>query len=195
MDRCVASLENETNMKISLKRKLIFSLTSGLTFAILNSLTSHFFLDEYFSLAIFVFNLIFFGLFFGFGYFFLSHKLDIRSKERNPIKLSEDETIELEGSAKLFRETEWVRGRLVITNKRLIFKSHKLNIQSGEIQLALDNIKETESRHKAIVFKNGMSITDNIGQKFNFLVMEQNSWITKINTTQQGLKHNAGLSV
>lgn len=176
--------KSKNTMNISLKHKIIFSLICGLTFAILNGLTNYFFLDKNFSWGIFAFNFIFFGLFFGFGFLFLMKKLTKRTMKKIQIELNEDEIIHHEGSANLFRGIEGVGGKLLLTNKRLIFKSHKLNIQSGETQLALDEIEEASSRKTAKLFQNGMRIMNKAGEHFDFVVYERDSWLTKINAPQ-----------
>lgn len=174
-------------MNISLKHKLIFSLISGFAFAILSSITNYFILDKDFSWGIFAFNIIFFGLFFGFGYLFLMKKLTARILRKIHIGLSEEEVVKHEGPANLFRGIEGVGGKLILTDKRLIFKSHKMNIQSGETQLLLDNIQQASPRKTAKLFQNGIRILNKAGEHFDFVVYERDSWLTKLNAPQQSL--------
>jgi hypothetical protein len=181
----VGHLDKTKNiMNIPLKSKLVFSLTSGLIFALLTSLTNHFFLDEMFSWGSFVFKLIFFGFFFGFWIFYLLKKTTQKNMRKIQIKLNEDEDVRHVGPATLFLGKEKVSGKLLLTNKRLTFKSLKQNIQSGETQLVLDDIKEASPGNTAILFHNRMRILNKTGKYFEFLVYEGDSWIEKINTPQ-----------
>ncbi|MDQ3721013.1 MAG: GRAM domain-containing protein [Actinomycetota bacterium] len=49
-----------------------------------------------------------------------------------------------EGRANLQRGAETVGGRLFLTDRRLIFESHKLNVQKGPTVLGLDEIESVE---------------------------------------------------
>ena len=171
-------------MNISLKYKVAFSLISGLSFAILNSITNYFFLDKDFNWGIFGFNLLFFGFLFGFGFLFLMKKSTQKLMKKIQIELVKDETIKHEGPANLLRGIEGVGGKLLLTNKRLIFKSHKMNIQSGETQLLLEDIKEAIPKKATKLFQNGIRIFNNAGEHFDFVVYERDNWITKINDPQ-----------
>jgi len=103
------------------------------------------------------------------------------------IELTENENLKYEGPANLFRGIEGVGGKLVLTDKRLIFKSHKMNIQSGETQLLLEDIKEAIPKKTAKLFQNGIRILNNDGEHFDFVVYKRNNWLTKINAPQQML--------
>ncbi|MDN5215134.1 GRAM domain-containing protein [Fulvivirgaceae bacterium BMA12] len=173
-------------MNISLKHKVIFSLISGFTFAILNSLTNYFFLDKGFSWGIFSSNLIFFGLFFGLTFLWFMKRQTNRLMEKIQIQLKDQEEIKHEGPANLFRGIEGVGGKLLLTDQRLIFKSHKMNIQSGETQLLLDEIKQATPRKTAKLFQNGIQILTNAGENFDFVVYERDNWLAKINALLAG---------
>ncbi|MEL7004614.1 MAG: hypothetical protein AAFN93_18045 [Bacteroidota bacterium] len=142
-------------MNISLKDKLLFSLISGVTFGVLNSFTAYFFLEKDFSWGLFAFNILFFGIFFGFGYLFLMKKFTKKLMNKIDIEIDEEEEIQHEGPANLFRGVEGVGGKLLLTDKRLIFKSHQLNIQAGETRILLEDIQETSPRKTAKLFQNG----------------------------------------
>ncbi|MEO1255804.1 MAG: GRAM domain-containing protein [Bacteroidota bacterium] len=173
-------------MNIPLKYKVLFSLISGFTFAILNSLTSYLILEKEFSWGVFFFNLIFFGFIFGFGYLFLMKKLSARLMKKIQIELNEDEIVKHEGPANLFRGMEGVGGKLLLTNKRLVFKSHKLNIQSGETQFPLNEIKEVSPRKTAKFFQNGIRVLTDTNEYFDFVVYERDNWLEKMNAPQRG---------
>lgn len=97
------------------------------------------------------------------------------------IEIDEEEEIQHEGPANLFRGVEGVGGKLLLTDKRLIFKSHQLNIQAGETRILLEDIQETSPRKTAKLFQNGMRVLDKAGEHFDFVVYERDNWLSKIN--------------
>jgi hypothetical protein len=171
-------------MNISIKHKIVFSLICGFLFAVLNSLTNYLFLDRDFSWISFALNFLFFGFIFGFGLLYFMKKLSQKLLNKIQIEVTKDEIINHEGPANLFRGMEGVGGKLLLTDQRLIFKSHKMNIQSGEVQLLLADIKETSPRKTAKLFQNGLRVLTNTGEHFDFVVYERSNWISKLNSSK-----------
>jgi len=169
-------------MNVPLKYKLIFILISGLIFVILNGLIGHFFLDINFSWGKSAFEFVFFGLSFGFVFFFLLKKLTRRNLKKIQIELNENEIFRYEGLAILFQGTEKVSGKLLLTNERLLFKSKTRKDETVETQLDLNEIKEVNSSNTAVLFHNKMMILDEIGRQIDFLVNKGDDWFTKLNT-------------
>ena len=167
-------------MSLPLKSKILFAAFSGLTFAMLNGLVNFFLLDKPFHWGIFLFNFLFFGLSFGFGYLYFMKMLSKRTLKKIIPELLEGEVIQHEGPANLFRGIEAVGGKLLITNKRLVFKSHKVNIQRGQVNLALGQVTGVISRKTSKIFDNGLRVLDQSGEKFDFVVFERDQWISRI---------------
>ncbi len=174
-------------MRIPFIYKVSFALSSGLMFAVLNGLFYYFFIENEFSWSRFIFNMIFFGVLFGFGYLFLLKKMTDRLMKKIDIEVNEEEEELHEGPATLFRGIEGVGGKLLLTDKRLVFKSHQLNIQSGEKQCLLTEINKVEPKKTAKLFQNGLRIITNSGEQFDFVVYERDFWVSKIKTTLQKL--------
>ncbi|MCV9385465.1 GRAM domain-containing protein [Reichenbachiella ulvae] len=169
-------------MKVSFKQKLLFSLISGLSFAILNSLMYYVFLDKGFIWEIFMMNWILFGFLFGFGFLFFMQRMTTRLMNNIQIQLADDEIVRHEGGANLMKGIEAVGGKLVLTDQRLIFKSHQKNVQSGETQLPLTEIQEVIPRKTAKLFQNGMRVLNQAGEAFDFVVYEREVWLEKVKT-------------
>ena len=133
----------------------------------------------------FIFHTSFFGIFMGIGFPYITQKFGSKfiSKIGKNIKpeLTENENIEIEGPANLFRGFEGVGGKLFITNKKLIFNSHKINIQKGQTDIPYENISEIIKRKTAKLIDNGIRIKTNDGNEFNFVVNEREQWIEKLN--------------
>ena len=90
------------------------------------------------------------------------------------------ENILFETPANHFKGIEAVGGKLYLTNKRLVFKSHKLNIQNHELSIPLNNIKNV-ARHKTIgIVDNGLSITVVNGNVEKFVVEQVEDWVKNL---------------
>lgn len=120
----------------------------------------------------------FIGLFLGLGLAYTFGKFGKRVTSQIFPDLAEDETIEVEGPANLFKGFMMsVGGKLFITNKKVIFKTHKINIQRGQTDIAFDEIAEVSTRRSAFLFSNGIRIKMNSGDQFDFVVHERDTWV------------------
>ena len=79
------------------------------------------------------------------------------------------------------RGIEKVGGKLLLTDQRLVFKSHKLNIQSDETHLMITEIKEAIPRKTSNFYPNGIRIIKTTGDHLDIFVHERDNWISKIN--------------
>jgi hypothetical protein len=95
-------------------------------------------------------------------------------------ELAPNEEIESEGPANLFRGMEGVGGKLFLTNQKLIFKSHALNIQPGQTDIAYEMIKEFQLRKTGNVIENGIRITTSAGRNYDFVVADREIWMDKL---------------
>ena len=88
------------------------------------------------------------------------------------IETEPGETILLETLANHFKGIEGVGGKLYLTNRRLIFKSHKLNLQNHQLSINLADIKSYDSYKILGVVNNGLSVTTVNGSTEKFAVYE-----------------------
>lgn len=111
------------------------------------------------------------------------------------IDIDPDENIMFETPANHFKGIEGVGGRLYLTNRRLIFKSHKLNIQNHQLSIDLSDIKHVD-RYKTLgLVNNGLVITIITDKTEKFVVEKVEEWVkllTEKNGLQQGVWQNAG---
>lgn len=56
-----------------------------------------------------------------------------------------------------------------------------MNIQTGETQISIDDIQSATPRKTAKLFQNGMRITNQSGENFDFVVYERDQWLLSIN--------------
>jgi len=96
------------------------------------------------------------------------------------IELRNDETLIKQGSANHWQGWEAVGGNLFLTDQRLIFKSHRLNVQRHETSIELEEVAFVKSRNNFLLVPNGMSILLRNGQEERFVIWSRKDWITKI---------------
>ncbi|WP_439482634.1 hypothetical protein [Cyclobacterium plantarum] len=133
-------------------------------------------------------SLLFRGLFFGitfslvFPYLFngLAGKVFAKMGTNIHPVLEVMEKIEKEAPATLFKRLEGVGGKLFLTNKRVIFKSHQLNIQRGQTDIDFTSIIGIEKR---MVNKWGnarLVIRTKAGKEYQLVVYEPELWKKEI---------------
>lgn len=96
------------------------------------------------------------------------------------IELHEDEVIEAEGPANLFRKMEGVGGKLFLTNRRLVFNSHKLNIQKGATIIHFSEVESVHPRKTTGIIDNGISVKLKSGEDYKFVINDRNTWLSEI---------------
>ena len=113
---------------------------------------------------------------------FAKAKYFVKGAELVPDK---DETIELETIANHFKGIEAVGGKLYLTNKRLIFKSHKLNFQTHELLVNLDDVVKV-NRYKVMgIVNTGLAVTTMMNKTEKFVMQEPEIWVSQLaNTTK-----------
>jgi hypothetical protein len=98
-------------------------------------------------------------------------------KRTTKIETAADENILFETPANHFKGMEGVGGKLYLTNKRLVFKSHNLNIQNHQLSVLLNDLKKI-NRYKTLgLVNNGLSITTNDDRIEKFVVEQVENWI------------------
>ncbi len=172
-------------IKMSWKFRIIFAIVTAIGYSFLLWAFDYFSDEKTYSINSLIFQGIFFGISMGIGFPYVTQKFGTKftSKIGKNIKpdLTKHENIEVEGPANLFRGIEGVGGKLFLTNKNIIFKSHKINIQSGQTNINYDEITEIIKRKTAKLIDNGIRIKTNQGNEFDLVVNEREKWIEKLN--------------
>lgn len=171
-------------IKMNWKFRLIFAIGTGIFYTLMLWLFDYFSDDNLYSTASLIFQGIGFGLLFGIGFPFINEKLAGKFSKKVGVKikpnLETEEEIEIEGPANLFRGIEGVGGKIFLTNKKLIFKSHKINIQKGQTDIEYVDIKEIVKRKTAKLIDNGIRIITKNGKEYDFVINERDLWFEKI---------------
>ncbi len=170
--------------RLNWKLKIASALYMGLFFVSALCLT-HYLIDrELQNISNYIFQGIFFGILGGlvFPYMLERYGKGIASSIGKNIQptLTESEQVEVEGPANLFRGIEGVGGKIFLTNKKIVFRPHKLNIQKKQVEIEYQNIEEIVKRKTAKLLNNGIRIKMNDSRKFDFVVNEREVWIEKL---------------
>jgi hypothetical protein len=104
--------------------------------------------------------------------------------------LEAGETVVRESRANMQRGIESVGGHLYLTDKRLIFESHKLNVQRGasEIPLAsVESVAPAWTRFLGFIplAKNSVAVGAG-GAESRFVVPKRNEWVDAIDRQRGG---------
>ena len=104
------------------------------------------------------------------------------------IDIDADETIVFETGSNHFKGAEGVGGKLYLTNKRLVFKSHKFNIQNHKLSISLLHIDKVD-RYKTLgIANNGLVVTTVNNTIEKFAVQQPDKWIKQLTETND-LQH------
>lgn len=101
------------------------------------------------------------------------------------VDTGENEWIIREGSANHFKGMEGVGGKLVLTNRRLIFKSHKLNLQNHQNNFELVQIENLQTNKTLGFLENGLTLELNGSEKHKFIIDAPQEWVTMIMNQKQ----------
>ena len=86
------------------------------------------------------------------------------------IRLRSGEQVLAEKAANLFRGIEAVGGRMTVTNQRIFFEPHMLNIQTIPAEIPLAHVAEVGKRNTLGIIPNGLSIITKGGEEYRFVV-------------------------
>jgi hypothetical protein len=84
-----------------------------------------------------------------------------------------------QGPANHFRGMEGVGGWLYLTERRLLFRSHRLNVQNHELSIPLGAILEARPCSTAWVVPNGLRVVTAQGAE-RFVVEGRQTWVDEI---------------
>ncbi len=104
------------------------------------------------------------------------------------IKLDEGENLITERFANLFKGIEAVGGRMKVTDKRIIFEPHPINIQRGDVEIPLSEITEVRERSTLGIVPNGISIITKSREEYKFVVWNRKELIEIIKNAISNLR-------
>lgn len=173
------------NRKTRMRAGLSFGITTGIFFAIQNILSTNTSSSK--DMANGIISALAAGAIAGFLFAWLIG-LFAKSKAVNEsakIETDEGESILFQTGANHFKGMEGVGGKLFLTNKRLIFKSHKFNIQNHQLQINLTDITNVSRRKTMGIINNGLMVTHHDKQE-KFVVENAEEWMKQL----EGSRHS-----
>ena len=107
-------------------------------------------------------------------------------------ELRAGENIVKEGLANLQRGAETVGGKLCLTSKRLVFESHRFNIQTGATEIPLESITlVTPCWTKFLGFlpiaPNSLSVKTDDGAEYRFVLWKREAWVMALEVLLGGV--------
>jgi hypothetical protein len=98
-----------------------------------------------------------------------------------------------DGAANLQRGIETVGGSLYLTDRRLIFESHRFNAQTGATIIRLESISGarkcwTRFLNLIPLFPNSIVVSTNEGQEYRLVTFARQAWIDAIAGVRQSRK-------
>jgi tetratricopeptide (TPR) repeat protein len=84
--------------------------------------------------------------------------------------LEDAEEIQGKFGANLFRGWEGVGGRIIVTNRRLLFEAHRYNVQREPLDIPLHDISDIVPSKTLYLVPNGITIACHSGQQYRFVV-------------------------
>jgi hypothetical protein len=97
-----------------------------------------------------------------------------------------DETVLHHGPANHFKGIEGVGGKLFLTNKRLRFRSHKINVQTHDESYPIETIASVEPSRSLGIVPNGLLVHLRDGRRERFVVSGRGDWVSSIRSTLKG---------
>ena len=96
-----------------------------------------------------------------------------------------DEIVIHVGPANHFKGIESVGGKLFLTNKRLRFRSHKVNVQVHDESYQVDTITSVEPSRTLGMIPNGLVVHLRDGRRERFVVMGRSEWVMRLQATAE----------
>ena len=94
--------------------------------------------------------------------------------------LDSGEALLHQGPANHFVGSEAVGGSLMLTSKRLRFRSHKINVQNHDQSLPIERIASIEPVKTLGLIPNGVVVHLRDGTKERFVVGNRSIWLTRV---------------
>ena len=101
-------------------------------------------------------------------------------------ELNQGEELVKKGGGNLQKGVETVGGFLYLTNQRLIFEAHAINIQGGNTIIDLSDIDSTEKCWTKFLnviplMPNSLAVHTKTGDEYRFVLFGRSAWQEKIN--------------
>ncbi|QJP33817.1 hypothetical protein F0365_05055 [Nonlabens sp. Ci31] len=96
------------------------------------------------------------------------------------ISIPENETLIKEFGANLYKGKEGVGGKIALTDKSVIFKSHKVNIQTGETRINIQYISDFKIKNRVFNLLNNEITLTTIDKDYRFIIQDRDHFIEEL---------------
>jgi len=97
------------------------------------------------------------------------------------LELNQNEVvIKAQDSNFIKEENEKVKGKLVITNQRVFFKSIATNISKPDFEILFDQIADIVFFNTMKIIPNGLQILTNDNRDMRFHLKKRNAWVEQL---------------
>ena len=103
------------------------------------------------------------------------------------IAIPENETLIKEYGANLYRGKEGVGGKIALTNKSVIFKSHKVNIQTGETLIPIQDISGFKVKNRIFNLSNNELILNTTEKDYRFIIQGRDELMEELKSLNPSL--------
>jgi len=100
-------------------------------------------------------------------------------------QLRDGENLIKKGSANLQKNIETVGGKLFLTNQRLVFEAHKVNVQGGNTEIDLTDVQSSEKCWTKflgliLIRPNSLAVYTKEGKEYRFALFGRGNWAAAI---------------
>lgn len=96
------------------------------------------------------------------------------------ITTPENETLIKEYGVNIFRGKEGVGGKIALTNQSILFKSHKVNIQTGETIIQIEDIRSFTIKNRLFNLINNEVTLKTTEKDYRFIVQGRDEFIEEL---------------
>ena len=97
------------------------------------------------------------------------------------VELKPNEVVVKAGDTNHLLENEKVKGKLILTNQRLYFKSLNLDMTKSNFELLPADISEVMVFNVFSLSGNGLSLITRDGRELKFMIKKRDDWCRMIN--------------
>ncbi len=97
------------------------------------------------------------------------------------VDLKANEVVRKAGDVQYFGSDQEIKGKLILTNQRIYFKTLEDKMNEHNLEIMPDDIEELLYFKTGMFSQNGLTFLTREGQKLKFSVKKRNTWSEIIN--------------
>jgi hypothetical protein len=106
-------------------------------------------------------------------------------------ELKQNERVIKQGAANLQKGFETVGGKLYLTNQRLVFEAHQINVQGGITEIELSEVQSTQKCWTKFLgfiplIPNSLAVNTKDGEEYRFVLFGRGAWEAAIHANKNG---------